>query len=136
MADKELDWTYIDKFIDYHDLSAENVWDKRPNKLKTIERHLWDAAAMRLDSSFAATIDVDKLQNTTNYLKEASKQFMQEAPIRQQENIARASIDLGLENTPEVIAGGTAKTMRQRQRGLYGGALGSGSIASSLGLNL
>lgn len=57
------------------------------------------------------------------------------APIRQQERVARASVDLGLENTPEVIAGGTASTQRSPTRRRVGGNT-SADLASTLGLAL
>lgn len=59
--------------------------------------------------------------------------WVTETPIRQQERVAKASVDLGLENTPEVIAGGTASAQRSTTRRRTGGNT-SADLASALGI--
>lgn len=56
----------------------------------------------------------------------------QMALLEQQQRVASASIDLGLNNTPEVTLGGESSTRSTRRRNGRGG---QGSIATSLGIS-
>jgi hypothetical protein len=58
----------------------------------------------------------------------------QDALLTQQLNKAQAGLDLGLENTPDVVVGGTARALTERRKKRRGGT--GTSIASSLGLGV
>lgn len=60
--------------------------------------------------------------------------WSQETPLRQQERQASATIDLGMENTPEVIAGGTARTQRTGTQRRRIGGNSTLDLATSLGI--
>jgi len=42
--------------------------------------------------------------------------WQQEEPIRQQERVATATLDLSMQNIPEIIAGGTAKATKGKRQ--------------------
>lgn len=62
----------------------------------------------------------------------AEREDQEQLRLEQLNQAAVGGLDLGLENTPEIVAGGTARSLTDRRR-RRGGSSGT-SVASSLGV--